>query len=523
MIPRSRLPDLAARLTIVATVTLIFVATRRTGDIWWMDASRHGLNGAFVMDFAQALPFRNPIEYAENYYRQWPALTILFYPPLFSVSLAVGYSIFGVSEATALGVEALFLVALGLGAYRLSRAWLSTPGACAAALLLIGSPELMYWGRQIMLDVPAYAMLMWAAVYCRASLASRSTKDLLCAVVLTVLAVSTKYTAGFFLVVIFFSHVLHEGWRSLASRRALIAAAVGLTMMVPIGAIFLRFANFNLNLVNIVSNDTAARWSWAGLTYYLGIMPDIVGWPTMFGAIIFCIHAVLRSAMRLEGRDALLLSIWFFVGLIFYTMISAKEPRHILFITYPIVLCAVIWLDRMLSGTAAQQSLPLALAATVCVVSAVSRPPPYVTGLREAAVAIAGVAPEETNVAFWGKLDGTFVYAMRAYTGRPDLGVVRLDKLLLRDLVVSYSLGFTEVDWSEDAIVEKLRMLHVQYVAVQEGYMGELPVVQRLTSALRSARFVLDRSIPMASNYPFPDISRINIYRALDNVPRGRV
>ena len=67
-------------ILLAITMGMYFDLPRR-GDIDWPDASRHALNGAFVLDFIQQLPWRHPIEFAYDYYRQWPALTILFYPP----------------------------------------------------------------------------------------------------------------------------------------------------------------------------------------------------------------------------------------------------------------------------------------------------------------------------------------------------------------------------------------------------------------------------------------------------------
>ena len=77
--------------------------------------------------------------------------------------LAAVYAVFGVSEASALLTELAFLFLLAWGAFRLSRHWLDSLPALAVALLLLGAPELAFWGRQIMLDVPAYAFLVWAA------------------------------------------------------------------------------------------------------------------------------------------------------------------------------------------------------------------------------------------------------------------------------------------------------------------------------------------------------------------------
>jgi 4-amino-4-deoxy-L-arabinose transferase-like glycosyltransferase len=92
-------------------------------------------------------------------------LTILFYPPLFYVVLAAAYAAFGVSEATALLVELAFLLLLVWGAFRLSRHWLDPPAALATTLVVIGAPELAFWGQQIMLDVPAYALLIWGGEF----------------------------------------------------------------------------------------------------------------------------------------------------------------------------------------------------------------------------------------------------------------------------------------------------------------------------------------------------------------------
>ena len=39
-----------------------------------------------------------------------------------------------------------------------------------------------------------------------------------------------------------------------------------------------------------------------------------------------------------------------------------------------------------------------------------------------------------------GDLDGSFIYGMRAYSGRPDLRVVRLDKIMFHDLAVYFDV-----------------------------------------------------------------------------------
>src|SRR6476469_3673060 len=94
--------DIVAFAILCGVVIALYLSLPRHGDIWNTDASRHALNGVFVLDFLRAMPLRHPIDFALDYYRQWPGLTIGFYPPLFYIVLAVSYAIFGISEAAAL-------------------------------------------------------------------------------------------------------------------------------------------------------------------------------------------------------------------------------------------------------------------------------------------------------------------------------------------------------------------------------------------------------------------------------------
>ena len=68
---------------------------------------RHALNSAFLMHLSTEMPLDDPTGYAYRYYPQYPALTILFYPPLFYAISAPFYAVLGVSHETALLVVAL--------------------------------------------------------------------------------------------------------------------------------------------------------------------------------------------------------------------------------------------------------------------------------------------------------------------------------------------------------------------------------------------------------------------------------
>src|SRR6266404_639823 len=221
-------------LGLLAITVVMYASLPKHGDIWWSDASRNALNGAFVLDFFREAPFRHPLEFAYDYYRQWPALTILFYPPLFYVVLAGVYAVLGVSEASALVAEFAFLLLLAWGAFRLSRHWLDPLPALAVALLLIGAPQLAFWGQQIMLDVPAYAFIVWASDFFVRYLRTLSKPALFAAVVCAVAAIYTKYNAAFFAAVLAVTVFYLHGWRAFRNGVVLQSAALGCGLLLPI-------------------------------------------------------------------------------------------------------------------------------------------------------------------------------------------------------------------------------------------------------------------------------------------------
>ena len=508
---------------LLAIAVGMYFGLPKRGDIDWPDAPRHALNGAFVLDLIEQFPWRHPIEFAYDYYRQWPSLTILFYPPLFYAVLAAVYAVFGVSEASALLTELAFLFLLAWGAFRLSRHWLDPPPALAVALLLLGAPELAFWGRQIMLDVPAYAFLVWAAELLVRHLKSGQKWALYAAVICAVAAAYTKYNAIFFVGPIAISLLYAYGWRIFRQRTVLQAAALGGLLLLPLVGIFFAFGSYNLGQAAALPGAEASRWSIAQLTYYARIMPSVISWPTLGLACLYVLALPFAPALRLPRADAIFLCSWLLVGYAFYSMIAVKEPRHILFITYPLALAAVLVIDRTLAKVSFRYGISLAFAAAILAMTLTTETVPSVAGMRGAAEAVAQLAPPDTNVAFWGSRDGTFVYAVRAYSGRRDLGVVRLDKILLSDVAVYVEHGFKENIISPDEMTDTLRNLHVQYLVFQMGYHDDLASVKALGEALGSDKFSEVERIPMTANYGKGYMADLVIYRMKEEVPRGRV
>src|SRR5579872_5556795 len=78
--------DILIVALLLAAVGALFMTASRDGDFWWADGPTHAMDGVFVHDFIVAMPWKDPIGYAVNYFIKYPALTVVFYPPLFTVA-----------------------------------------------------------------------------------------------------------------------------------------------------------------------------------------------------------------------------------------------------------------------------------------------------------------------------------------------------------------------------------------------------------------------------------------------------
>ena len=168
---RSALPG---TIILACACAILLLTAPTNGDFWWFEAPGHAMNGVFIRDFVAAMPWRDPVGFAIDYYMRYPAVTILFYPPLFPIVEAFFFALFGVSHFVAQLTVTVFLFAFALGTRQLARLWMPDAAAVGVALTALGLPLVTFWGRQVMLEMPAYAFLIWSMYYLSALSARRA-------------------------------------------------------------------------------------------------------------------------------------------------------------------------------------------------------------------------------------------------------------------------------------------------------------------------------------------------------------
>jgi len=475
----------APYIAIVAAAGALLATSPLGGDFAWSDAPRHALNGAFLKDLIVALP-RHPVTWAEAYYLQYPSLSILFYPPLFYVFEAAAFALLGVTQFAAQAMVALFYALLGLGVYRLTRLWASHAAALGAALMLMGTPELALWGRQVMLDVPAMAWLVWGVYAFARFLRFDRGRDLAIAVAFLLAALYTKYNVVFIAAVLLLTLIAARGRSLPRDRRLWWAAAAGVIGALPAIGLLLTFGVANFQSAADLSGELP-RWSLAAWTFYPELLPQIVGWPVLGLAIAGCGFLIAGRLSVLKGWPAWLLLGWAFVGYAFFTAIAVREPRHLMTAVPPLAILAACALDRLLPRRVGGL-IALTVGAGLLGWTVAYDPVPTVTGYKQMADYVADRVPANARVLFSGYRDGNFVFDLRMREDRRDIWMIRADKLLLR-VAIERRRGVGEADYSPEQIAALIRNLGIDLVVAQDGFWADLTEMHRLAAVLSGPDF----------------------------------
>lgn len=491
----------AAVLVLACACGLLVMTAPLGGDFLLSESPRNALNGAFVLDLLREKPLLDPLGWAGDYYLRYPALTILFYPPLFYGVLAIFYALFGVSQMSAMACMGSFAFVLACGVYTLGRRIASPNAALAGALLLLAAPETIQTGQQVLLEIPMMALATWGAVFLaqygdRLSQVRAGPGSLVLAAAFLVIAVYTKQTA------LFIGTGLALGllaWRRALVLRRLhfwIIAACIVVALVPLMLIQYRFGSFNVSsIVNRPDMGSPDRLSLAGLTWYAVRLPAMLGWPALLLAALLPLLASLRRQWRLPRGDAWLLGGWLLVTYAILAMIDLKERRHGMPLLVPLAVFAAASVDRLLPAP------PWRLAASglaAALFGAMSWWVPVVGagGYREAAEIIGQLAPPNARVLFSGNRDGAFIFNVRTLPGRGDLAVVRVDKLLL-DIAIIPQLGLNPRQLSREDITALLNRIGIAYVVAVPGQWTEAPVMRAFEEVLASPQFTEVARIPV--------------------------
>jgi len=490
---------------------ILFFTAPHHGEFWWSDAPRHALNGVFLSDLLSAWP-SDPKSWAMQYYLKYPALTILFYPPLFYMICAPVYLLTGASHAAALAVAVMHYFALALGMFFLTRRWVGAPIAIAVAVSIMAAPGVALWGRQVMLEVPSLAFLTWSIVALTRYLDSRRNFLLYVSALLLLAAVYTKISAAFVLPVFALAVLIECGVSAFRDRHVWLTALLVAVGLVPVAILTAKFGAANVQSIVGVADSQVSRTSLAGWVWYGRQLPALVGWPLLTLAALPPLAALFgRTQPNMTRAEVILLVSWFALGYLALSSIDLKEARHAVLIVPPILVSAALSTSIPLVPRKLAQGIFCFVVAGTGLYTLLFAPVPSVGGYREAAQWIAAHAPKNAIVVFSGKRDGSFIFNIRTFANRQDISTIRIDKLLLV-VAVRREIGVSAKTLSQTEIIRMLDNDGVSYVVAQDDFWTDIPVMARFQQALLGRHFEKAATIPVVANVPTED-KVLHIYK----------
>jgi hypothetical protein len=475
-------------------------------DTGWWDASRHAMDGAFYMDLIRQGGFSDPVAYAQDYYTRYPAIAPALYPPFFGVFEAALFAPLGPHPWVARVAVALFLLWGAWGVRRLGRDIAGPLAGLAAGALYVTLPLVFEWSREVMLEAPAAAFVIWAFACCRRFLADGRTADLALCLACAVLGVYTKQNSVFVFPAMLLAAALAGRARRFKERRVWIGIACAAIAGVPLAYVTLRWGRMNIDQA-VGSLPMGERSLLDHALYHAIALPRTVGWPVLLLALPGAVSLVRRGRFDLS-----LVGTWTVLCYLMMAVVRIKEPRHGFFWTPPFALMAGLGLARLAETLPLPRwraALATGIAAALMALNVVRAPVNWCEGFEATA---RDLRDRWEGAALLVSLehDGNLVFRLRALD--PDLQrrVYRSEKIFEK-MFVYKAWGVETKVGSEEQIFDAIRRYGIRNVLVEEEIRDPTEVERLLRACVRSDRFE-----PMATydvRYPGGRPRRLRLHR----------
>ncbi len=441
---------------VLAFVAVGLAVRAGNSDFTYSDASRHAMDGVFVLDAAAERPFDAPFEWATSYYAKSPALGFGRYPPLLPVMQAPFYAVMGVCPFAARLAGALVWLAGLVFFYETARRELGRAAAAFAAGVMLAGPGAVRWGGEVMLELPAIAFLS-AAAYLFLRYRETGRRALLTwSIVVVCLAGWVKQPAVLSLAVIAPAVLVHKRGLRSALRELWPGIVVSVLLVAPLAALSLRFGRANVMLLSGVG----AQYEFAHMGNWLFYLTQIplyyIGWAPLIFVLVGIAGAICGKRRGIAGLWAL----WAAVFYLFFTLVGYKSARLAMFLIPALAWFAGAGFKRLSDGVSAfgRTAVAMAGAAAVAVTfcAAVLRLPG--ADFEVAQAASKALAAEPGRILYGGYRNGTFIFRIRELAGRDRPTVVRTSKMFYVPVIQS-ELGGDYRPWTAEEMREKMAVI----------------------------------------------------------------
>lgn len=322
-------------LLLTAVVTLPNIGSNGIDDL---DSAHHLMDGYFFRDLVRDVPIHHPAAYVLAYYKQYPALGFLFWPPLVPAVYGVFCVFGGVHVLAVRACMFCFGLLFCLSYYAVLRRRLSVALSAIGVIVVATVPGVVWSFNEIMLELPTLAFMCLAVLayyHFTDTLEEPGTywRALICALACGALVYS-KQPAWFLLPALAIDYLVRVR-RGRWHPQVLLAAVLVVLLDTPMALFTLRFGKANLGQ-SLGSSTTRimptyhalSRGSWAAWTYYPHLAVSALDVVVVTATLAAC---VLAFTHRRFFRTHVLWFAWLAMYYITFSYYDNRSARHATF------------------------------------------------------------------------------------------------------------------------------------------------------------------------------------------------
>lgn len=472
----------------------VFFSVPMNADSGWPDAGRHAMDGIFYLDFLLEGGLFAPMEYAADYYQRYPAISPVMYPPFFGLVEGAAFSVLGISFWAGRLMVAFFLCWGSWGIFQYTKEWLGDDGGLYAALIFVSLPIVIYWSRDVMLETPAMALVIWSFHYFLKYLKEKKTKDVALCLVFATLGPYTKQNTIFIFPAFFVAAMLAKKINLITARPFLFGLILSFLFGIPL--LIITFTLGQLNLEQSFGNLKESQSLVVHVSYYFKALPESLGLPFLILAA-GGLYALRKSKNK---EEIALLIAWGTIAYIQMTVIKIKEPRHGFFWIPVFAILASAGLKTGLSffmGQKWQKSLGLMLILAIFLTNLFTCPNNWAEGFH-APAAFLKKQWEGRAVLINIHRDANFIFHARALDPDKKLRIYRSDKIFESRMIYPEWGVKSHID-SEEQIENALSSYGIRYLLLQAPMSNMTRVETLIRQAVKKEQFEEIEQFPITS------------------------
>jgi hypothetical protein len=474
------------------------------------DMARYIMNAVFLRDLAAdggVTSYGELARYAEHYYARYPALSLGHHPPIPYVSAVPFFWIFGLTTLAARLAALAWFVAAATGLYAVAKRLFTWQVAAWAAAMFVTNLVVLRSGQYLLSEMPMTALVLWSVYALQKFCDSRRPLHMAQFILLVVASVYAKQLAVLVFPVYATIFIQAVGWRTFLTKRALIAIAAALVLVVPMAIMTVGLSPMNLGLA--IRNSTRILTGHTDFAIRSLVATIIFAHLTLPTIVVTAASIVLLIVRR---RPQVLVGLIWIVSVVGGSIVfaGATEPARYAFGAMPAYALLIAALASEMRTSRTRAAAAVILTATLWwQVWEIRSVHPSGAGGYEAAAEYVLAQNREPAMLYSSYIDtGYFVFFTRKHDPERRQIVLRSDKVL--------GAGSGKPDQDRIELYDWLNRLGIRWIVIESrprGYDGR----RVFYSELIGPKFAERKRFPVVSTAA-PGVDLI-VYEYLEAQP----